>query len=120
VFTQDFFTENATHKQNCTSFDPKRVITYNDNYGKPFLNVSRSAAQTPISACDIMHNCMRALPPPDQSEPQDRRQRSACNLKQFYLSSIFDIDPASAESLMNAMIELEQFAKSYAEINVRV
>jgi hypothetical protein len=29
VFTQDFFTENATHKQNCTSFDPKRVITHN-------------------------------------------------------------------------------------------
>jgi len=28
VFTQDFFTENATHKQNCTSFDPKRVITH--------------------------------------------------------------------------------------------
>ncbi|THE37539.1 hypothetical protein DJ535_14345 [Citrobacter murliniae] len=45
MFTQDFFTENATHKQNCTSFNPKRVITYNDNNGKPFLNVSRSVAQ---------------------------------------------------------------------------
>ncbi|CDS64606.1 hypothetical protein SPS4_13161 [Salmonella enterica subsp. enterica serovar Pullorum] len=45
MFTQDFFTENATHKQNCTSFNPKPVITYNVNYGKPFLNVSRSVAQ---------------------------------------------------------------------------
>ncbi|ATX04918.1 hypothetical protein CU079_14130 [Citrobacter freundii] len=47
MFTQDFFTENATHKQNCTSFNPKRVITYNVNNGKPFLNVSRSVAQIP-------------------------------------------------------------------------
>ncbi|NDO80114.1 hypothetical protein CJP72_04795 [Citrobacter sp. NCU1] len=47
VFTQDFFTENATHKQNCTSFNPSRVITYNVKYGKPFLNVSRSVAQIP-------------------------------------------------------------------------
>jgi hypothetical protein len=45
VFTQDFFTENATHRQNCTSFNPKRVITYNVNNGKPFLNMSRSVAQ---------------------------------------------------------------------------
>ncbi|AVH82021.1 hypothetical protein AL515_23030 [Citrobacter sp. FDAARGOS_156] len=45
MFTQDFFTENATHKQNCTSFNPNRVITYNVNNGKPFLNVSRSVAQ---------------------------------------------------------------------------
>ncbi|HBI09858.1 MAG TPA: hypothetical protein DDY57_06830 [Franconibacter pulveris] len=44
MFTQDFFTENATHKQNCTSFDPQVVITYNVNNGKPFLNVSRSNA----------------------------------------------------------------------------
>jgi len=45
VFTQDFFTENATHKQNCTSFDSQCVITYNMNYGKPFLNMSGSVAQ---------------------------------------------------------------------------
>ncbi|QJT81226.1 hypothetical protein C0557_14645 [Kosakonia sp. MUSA4] len=45
MFTQDFFTENATHKQNCTSIDPKRVITQYVNYGKPFLNMSGSAAQ---------------------------------------------------------------------------
>ncbi|AHM78827.1 conserved hypothetical protein [Klebsiella pneumoniae] len=45
MFTQDFFTENATHKQNCTSFNPKRVITHYVNNGKPFLNVSRSFAQ---------------------------------------------------------------------------
>jgi len=44
VFTQDFFTENATHKQNCTSFDPQAVITYNVNIGKPFLYVYRSNA----------------------------------------------------------------------------
>ncbi|PCQ91356.1 hypothetical protein CQA46_26380, partial [Escherichia coli] len=37
--------ENATHKQNCTSFNPKRVITHYVNNGKPFLNVSRSFAQ---------------------------------------------------------------------------
>ncbi|SAZ97339.1 conserved hypothetical protein [Klebsiella quasipneumoniae subsp. similipneumoniae] len=45
MFTQDFFTENATHKQNCTSFNPKGVITHYVNNGKPFLNVSRSFAQ---------------------------------------------------------------------------
>ncbi|PPY32384.1 hypothetical protein C3D68_02675 [Cronobacter sakazakii] len=47
MFTQDFFTENATHKQNCTSFNPKLVITHNVNNGKPFLYAARSAAQIP-------------------------------------------------------------------------
>ncbi|OXU12583.1 hypothetical protein B9P84_07230 [Citrobacter braakii] len=56
MFTQDFFTENATHKQNCTSFNPKRVITYNVNNGKPFLNVSRSVAQIPSSIKQQLHS----------------------------------------------------------------
>ncbi|RFU91168.1 hypothetical protein DZA29_14625 [Citrobacter gillenii] len=56
MFTQDFFTENATHKQNCTSFNPKRVITYNDNNGKPFLNVSRSVAQIPKFISRQLHS----------------------------------------------------------------
>ncbi|ATF97666.1 hypothetical protein CO700_11720 [Citrobacter koseri] len=56
MFTQDFFTENATHKQNCTSFNPKRVITYNVNYGKPFLNVSRSVAQIQRDIKDQLHS----------------------------------------------------------------
>ncbi|PUV37047.1 hypothetical protein CDT98_05060 [Cronobacter sakazakii] len=47
MFTQDFFTENATHKQNCTSFNPKLVITHNVNNGKPFLYAARSVAQIP-------------------------------------------------------------------------
>jgi hypothetical protein len=58
VFTQDFFTENATHRQNCTSFNPKRVITYNVNNGKPFLNMSRSVAQIiekMMGLCAIMY-----------------------------------------------------------------
>ncbi|AUS65764.1 hypothetical protein CXP54_09160 [Escherichia albertii] len=55
MFTQDFFTENATHKQNCTSFNPKTVITYNVNYGKPFLNMSRSAAQISIRLPLFLH-----------------------------------------------------------------
>ncbi|PSS51258.1 hypothetical protein C6560_07100 [Enterobacter sp. FS01] len=56
MFTQDFFTENATHKQNCTSFDPNRVITHNLNNGKPFLNVSRSAAQIQGLICHNLHS----------------------------------------------------------------
>ncbi|ATX94528.1 hypothetical protein DN590_25360 [Citrobacter freundii] len=56
MFTQDFFTENATHKQNCTSFNPKRVITYNVNNGKPFLNVSRSVAQIPSFIKQQLHS----------------------------------------------------------------
>ncbi|OPW99192.1 hypothetical protein BZK41_05920 [Citrobacter sp. A316] len=56
MFTQDFFTENATHKQNCTSFNPKRVITYNVNNGKPFLNVSRSVAQIPSLIKQQLHS----------------------------------------------------------------
>ncbi|ARA10110.1 hypothetical protein BHF20_04430 [Escherichia coli] len=55
MFTQDFFTENATHKQNCTSFNPKSVITYNVNYGKPFLNMSRSDAQISIRLPLFLH-----------------------------------------------------------------
>ncbi|EAA1313960.1 hypothetical protein DPO94_08365 [Salmonella enterica subsp. enterica serovar Emek] len=55
MFTQDFFTENATHKQNCTSFNPKPVITYNVNYGKPFLNVSRSVAQITRTFTNLQH-----------------------------------------------------------------
>ncbi|ATM91940.1 hypothetical protein C0Q87_10090 [Klebsiella aerogenes] len=55
MFTQDFFTENATHKQNCTSFNPKRVITHNVNNGKPFLNVSRSFAQIIRKSFDRLH-----------------------------------------------------------------
>ncbi|AYL66407.1 hypothetical protein CUC50_10295 [Citrobacter werkmanii] len=56
MFTQDFFTENATHKQNCTSFNPKRVITYNVNNGKPFLNVSRSVAQILLFIKQPLHS----------------------------------------------------------------
>ncbi|POT25010.1 hypothetical protein C3433_19650 [Citrobacter freundii] len=56
MFTQDFFTENATHKQNCTSFNPKRVITHNVNNGKPFLNVSRSVAQIPSVIKQQLHS----------------------------------------------------------------
>ncbi|CCK47055.1 unnamed protein product [Escherichia coli chi7122] len=62
MFTQDFFTENATHKQNCTSFNPKSVITYNVNYGKPFLNMSRSDAQISIRLplfCTLMQRNTR-------------------------------------------------------------
>ncbi|PAC10667.1 hypothetical protein CD006_16785 [Enterobacter sp. 10-1] len=55
MFTQDFFTENATHKQNCTSFNPKGVITYNVNNGKPFLNGSRSFAQNIRESFDQLH-----------------------------------------------------------------
>jgi len=55
VFTQDFFTENATHKQNCTSFNPKRVITYYVNNGKPFLDGSRSLAQIIRESFDRLH-----------------------------------------------------------------
>ncbi|PSR46126.1 hypothetical protein C8256_13975 [Kluyvera genomosp. 2] len=58
MFTQNFFTDNAIHKQNCTSFNPKRVITYNVNNGKPFLNASRSAAQIPTN-----HLLTGAFPP---------------------------------------------------------
>ena len=50
-----FITENATHKQNCTSFNPKSVITYNVNYGKPFLNMSRSDAQISIRLPLFLH-----------------------------------------------------------------
>jgi len=63
VFTQDFFTENATHKQNCTSFNPKRVITYNVNYGKPFLNVSRSVAQISPVDTEYLHSYASILKP---------------------------------------------------------
>ncbi|ARU83227.1 hypothetical protein A8A57_21900 [Lelliottia amnigena] len=73
MFTQDFFTENATHKQNCTSFDPKRVITYNVNYGKPFLNVSRSAAQIPAKPHNFRHTYALAT---DVTSPRLRRARS--------------------------------------------
>ncbi|PWY11355.1 hypothetical protein DL345_17875 [Citrobacter koseri] len=62
MFTQDFFTENATHKQNCTSFNPKRVITYNVNYGKPFLNVSRSVAQIQRDIKDQLHSYAAQFP----------------------------------------------------------
>ncbi|BFO29959.1 hypothetical protein KoxyNG13_004320 [Klebsiella pasteurii] len=55
MFTQDFFTENATHKQNCTSFNPKRVITYYVNNGKPFLDGSRSLAQIIRESFDRLH-----------------------------------------------------------------
>jgi hypothetical protein len=55
VFTQNFFTDNATHKQNCTSFNPKRVITYNVNNGKPFLDMSGSAAQIPKLNAYCLH-----------------------------------------------------------------
>ncbi|AUU90463.1 hypothetical protein CRX67_13825 [Enterobacteriaceae bacterium A-F18] len=55
MFTQDFFTENATHKQNCTSFDPKRVITHNVNYGKPFLKRPGSVAQILRLSIQPMH-----------------------------------------------------------------
>ncbi|WP_233424167.1 hypothetical protein, partial [Pluralibacter gergoviae] len=57
MFTQNFFTDNATHKQNCTSFNPKRVITHNVYDRKPFLNMSRSVAQithTKVAGCAIM------------------------------------------------------------------
>jgi len=37
VFTRNFFTEDAIHKQNCTSFDPRIVITYPQINGKAFL-----------------------------------------------------------------------------------
>ncbi|POZ22178.1 hypothetical protein C3709_13140 [Lelliottia aquatilis] len=80
MFTQDFFTENATHKQNCTSFDPKRVITYNENYGKPFLNVSRSAAQTLMLLCYIMHNCTHTNSTATGVSPPDSNLHSHCNL----------------------------------------
>ncbi|AUZ66685.1 hypothetical protein C2U53_24190 [Citrobacter sp. CFNIH10] len=63
MFTQDFFTENATHKQNCTSFNPKRVITYNVNYGKPFLNVSRSVAQISPVDTEYLHSYASILKP---------------------------------------------------------
>ncbi len=49
------YAENATHKQNCTSFNPKSVITYNVNYGKPFLNMSRSDAQISIRLPLFLH-----------------------------------------------------------------
>lgn len=62
VFTQDFFTENATHKQNCTSFNPKRVITYYVNNGKPFLDGSRSLAQIIRESFDHLHIYATLLP----------------------------------------------------------
>lgn len=45
VFTRNFFTEDATHKQNCTSFNPESVITYSLINGKLFLNSSWDEAQ---------------------------------------------------------------------------
>jgi len=45
VFTRNFFTEDAIHKQNCTSFDPRIVITYPQINGKAFLIDYRHAAQ---------------------------------------------------------------------------
>ncbi|MBX4644517.1 hypothetical protein DOD04_15985 [Klebsiella michiganensis] len=62
MFTQDFFTENATHKQNCTSFNPKRVITYYVNNGKPFLDGSRSLAQIIRESFDHLHIYATLLP----------------------------------------------------------
>lgn len=52
---QERLDEKATHKQNCTSFNPKSVITYNVNYGKPFLNMSRSDAQISIRLPLFLH-----------------------------------------------------------------
>ncbi|AWT17567.1 hypothetical protein DJ548_06225 [Klebsiella grimontii] len=63
MFTQDFFTENATHKQNCTSFNPKRVITYYVNNGKPFLDGSRSLAQIIRESFDRLHIYATLLAP---------------------------------------------------------
>nr|EGT4357992.1 hypothetical protein [Cronobacter dublinensis] len=72
MFTQDFFTENATHKQNCTSFNPKLVITYNVNNGKPFLYAARSVAQIPqqIAMClTIKHRRGKRSPAKGVSPP---------------------------------------------------
>ncbi|ASG63251.1 hypothetical protein CEW81_10140 [Kluyvera genomosp. 3] len=71
MFTQNFFTDNAIHKQNCTSFNPKRVITYNVNNGKPFLNVTRSAAQIPTN-----HLLKGAF------TPKSKRRRAAISMPQ--------------------------------------
>jgi hypothetical protein len=69
VFTQNFFTENATHRQNCTSFNPKRVITYNDNNGKPFLNMFRSAAQILKLRVEYLNSYATFRIPPQAETP---------------------------------------------------
>ncbi|AVR04677.1 hypothetical protein A8H26_19265 [Pluralibacter gergoviae] len=88
MFTQNFFTDNATHKQNCTSFNPKRVITHNVYDRKPFLNMSRSVAQithTKVAGCAIMR-VNSALAP-------RAAHRATRILQLFYHSSISSVRP---------------------------
>jgi hypothetical protein len=40
VFTQNFFTENAIHRQNCTSFDPKCYHIQRKQWQAIFKHVS--------------------------------------------------------------------------------
>ncbi len=49
VFTQNFFTENATLIQNCTSFYSNGFITYLHINGKLFLYLDGYLAQYRIS-----------------------------------------------------------------------
>ncbi|HCH37983.1 MAG TPA: hypothetical protein DE191_00235 [Enterobacter sp.] len=118
MFTQDFFTENATHKQNCTSFDLNRVITYNLNNGKPFLKVSRSAAQIPRLTCHNLHSNARSVYTRPKCCLPSRCQDKRCYQRLFYISSITSYRPASAPEFLWSLFHLELFVKSYAELIV--